>query len=116
MVVLIVALIVLGPDKLPDAARSIARVIGELRRMSSGLQAEVRETFGDFAEPFTDLVNVVAGGVVDATSAPAPWAASPVPAPPEPAPALAGLPLLGPVSGPFVPGPPGAVPAAESEV
>jgi Tat protein translocase TatB subunit len=106
MVVLIVALIVLGPDKLPDAARSIAKVIRELRRMSTGLKDEVRETFGDFAEPFSDLVNAVAGGVADATSAPSP-------APPQATPAapLDELPLLGAPTGPFAPGPPPAPPA-----
>jgi Tat protein translocase TatB subunit len=107
-VVLIVALIVLGPDKLPDAARSIARVIRELRKMSTGLQAEVRDTFGDFAEPFSDLVNAVSGGVAEAISSPAP----PVPGVPAapgagpPAEPLESLPLLGPTTGAFSPGPP----------
>src|SRR5260370_35219234 len=111
MVVLMVALIVLGPEKLPDAARSIARVIGELRRMSSGLQAEVRDTFGDFAEPFSELVHAVAGGVADATGPPPPPLASP-PAPG--APALEDLPSLGSPTGPFAAGPPGA-PVAPNE-
>jgi Tat protein translocase TatB subunit len=103
MVVLIVALIVLGPEKLPDAARSIARVIRELRRMSSGLQAEVRDTFGDFAEPFSELVHAVAGGVADATGPPTPPLASP---PAAGAPALEDLPSLGSPTGPFAAGPP----------
>src|SRR5260370_33860372 len=102
MVVLMVALIVLGPEKLPDAARSIARVIGELRRMSSGLQAEARDTFGDFAEPFSELVHAVAGGVADATSAPAPPLATPADA----APPLEALPMLASPAGPDAPGPP----------
>ena len=110
MVVLIVALIVLGPDKLPEAARSIARVIRDVRRVSAGLKSEVRETFGDFAEPFSDLVNAVAGGVADATSAPTP----PLATPSEPTPALEALPSLGPTAGPFAPGPPSATPAAAS--
>jgi sec-independent protein translocase protein TatB len=108
MVVLIVALIVLGPEKLPDAARSIARVIGELRRMSSGLQAEVRDTFGDFAEPFSELVHAVAGGVADATSAPAPPLATPAAA----APPLEALPMLASPAGPFAAGPPVVAAAA----
>lgn len=108
MVVLIVALIVLGPDKLPDAARSIARVVREVRRVSSGLKDEVRETFGDFAEPFSDLVHAVAGGVADATSAPVPPAA----ATPEAVPALESLPSLGSPAGPFAPGPPLPAPLA----
>ena len=33
LVILLIALIVLGPDKLPDTARKIGNVMGELRRM-----------------------------------------------------------------------------------
>ena len=103
MVVLIVALIVLGPDKLPEAARSIARVVREVRKMSAGLQAEVRDTFGDFAEPFSELVDAVSGGVSDAVRAPdAPLAGPSLPS----APPLEMLPSLGAADGPHEPGPP----------
>lgn len=47
LVVLVVALIVLGPSRLPDAARSLGKAVSEFRRVTSGLQAEVRDTFGD---------------------------------------------------------------------
>ena len=43
LVILVVALLVLGPDRLPDAARQVGRVLAELRRMSSGFQAELRD-------------------------------------------------------------------------
>lgn len=43
MVVLLIALVVLGPSKLPDAARQVGRALGELRRLSSGFQAEMRD-------------------------------------------------------------------------
>ena len=42
MVILLIALLVLGPDKLPDAARKIGNVMAEVRRMSTGFQAEMR--------------------------------------------------------------------------
>ncbi|HSH59879.1 MAG TPA: Sec-independent protein translocase protein TatB [Acidimicrobiales bacterium] len=42
LVVLVVALLVLGPNKLPDAARQVGRAIGEMRRLSNGFQAEMR--------------------------------------------------------------------------
>ena len=45
LVVLVVALIVLGPNRLPDAARSVGKAMAEFRRMSSGVQAEVRDAF-----------------------------------------------------------------------
>jgi TatA/E family protein of Tat protein translocase len=47
LVVLVVALVVLGPNRLPDAARSVGRAIGELRRYSSGFQKDVREAFAE---------------------------------------------------------------------
>ncbi len=42
LVILLVALLVLGPERLPDAARKAGRVMAEVRRMSSGFQAEMR--------------------------------------------------------------------------
>ena len=47
LVVLVVALLVLGPSKLPDAARSVGRAIGEFRRYTSGFQSELREAFSE---------------------------------------------------------------------
>ena len=42
LVILVVALIVLGPNKLPDAARQVGKTIAEVRRWSQGLQDELR--------------------------------------------------------------------------
>ena len=42
LVILLLALIVLGPQRLPDAARQIGKVMGEVRRMSSGFQQEMK--------------------------------------------------------------------------
>lgn len=47
LVVLVVALIVLGPNRLPEAARSVGKAMAELRRVTSGVQAEVRDAFAD---------------------------------------------------------------------
>ena len=43
LVVLIVALLVLGPNRLPQAARSMGKAMAEFRRVTGGLQAEVRD-------------------------------------------------------------------------
>lgn len=51
LVILVVALLVLGPDRLPQAARTVGRFVGEARRMASGFEAEVREAM---AEPRTE--------------------------------------------------------------
>lgn len=48
VIVCITALIVLGPEKLPQVARQTARLLGQVRRMSD----EVRRNFDDvMAEP-----------------------------------------------------------------
>ena len=43
LVILVVALVVLGPEKLPGAARQAGRWLAELRKVSSGFQAELRD-------------------------------------------------------------------------
>lgn len=62
LVVLGVALIVLGPQKLPSAARQIGKVLGDLRRMASGFQDEMKQAFDE---------------VTDGVTAPAPLAPPP---------------------------------------
>ncbi len=42
LVVLLVALVVLGPEKLPEAVRKVGNVVGELRRVSKSFQDEMR--------------------------------------------------------------------------
>ena len=47
IVILVLALIVLGPDKLPMVARTVGKVLGELRRITgdfrSTIEGEMRE-------------------------------------------------------------------------
>ena len=45
IVILILALVILGPDKLPDAMRRAGRTWAELRKLSAGFQDEVRKGF-----------------------------------------------------------------------
>jgi len=47
LVILLVALMVLGPNKLPEAAHQIGKAVTELRRMSSGFQQEMRDAMVD---------------------------------------------------------------------
>lgn len=47
LVIALVALVVLGPKKLPHAARQAARALTELKRISAGFQKEVREAMAD---------------------------------------------------------------------
>ncbi len=42
LVIALVALVVLGPEKLPGAIRQFGQVVGELRRISAGFQTDLR--------------------------------------------------------------------------
>jgi sec-independent protein translocase protein TatB len=50
LVIMLIALIVLGPQRLPDAARTVGRVMGDLRRVSSGFQQELKDAFDPDAD------------------------------------------------------------------
>jgi sec-independent protein translocase protein TatB len=52
LVILLIALIVLGPDKLPNAARQAGKYLGDFRRMSTGFQRELRDAMdlGDLGD------------------------------------------------------------------
>ena len=52
IILLLLALVVLGPEKLPDAIRRFGKVYGELRRMSQGFQDELRDVLD---EPMREL-------------------------------------------------------------
>jgi sec-independent protein translocase protein TatB len=51
LMILLLALMVLGPQKLPDAARRVGNIMGELRRMSSGFQSELRAAMDEPDRP-----------------------------------------------------------------
>jgi Tat protein translocase TatB subunit len=50
LTIMIIALIVLGPTKLPEAARQVGRVVNELRKVSGGFQREMREAMNETLE------------------------------------------------------------------
>jgi sec-independent protein translocase protein TatB len=47
IVLLVLAAIVLGPERLPNYAQQLARLVRELRRMAQGATAQVRQEMGD---------------------------------------------------------------------
>jgi sec-independent protein translocase protein TatB len=47
LVILLVALLILGPAKLPDAARQLGRAMGEIRKVTSGFQRELQDALKD---------------------------------------------------------------------
>jgi sec-independent protein translocase protein TatB len=50
LVILVVALIVLGPTQLPKAARQVGQAMTELKRISSGFQQELTHALDTEAE------------------------------------------------------------------
>lgn len=65
LVIFLVALIVLGPNKLPDAARQMGRAAAELRRLSGGFQDEMRNAL---REPPPTLPPLPAAAVTPAST------------------------------------------------
>jgi Tat protein translocase TatB subunit len=78
IVIALIALIVLGPNRLPGAARQAGKVLGDLRRISQGFQNEVRTAFEEAGredapaapEPLTSTVQL--DQAISAVSAHAP--------------------------------------------
>jgi sec-independent protein translocase protein TatB len=53
MVILLVALLVLGPTKLPAAAKQVGKVMSDFKNMSHGFQREMRDAMKDPVEAAT---------------------------------------------------------------
>lgn len=51
LVIMVVALLVLGPNKLPDAARQAGKWMAEFRKVSSGFQREMRDAMNQISDP-----------------------------------------------------------------
>jgi Tat protein translocase TatB subunit len=52
VILLLIGLVVLGPEKLPEAMRTFGRFYNEVRRVASGIQSDVTKTF---SEPLDEL-------------------------------------------------------------
>lgn len=70
MVIALIALIVLGPQRLPSAARQIGKTMGDLRRMSSGFQQELRTALDDTDSPSMPRRDVLGTGSAEPSTAP----------------------------------------------
>jgi sec-independent protein translocase protein TatB len=78
VVVLIIALLVLGPNRLPQAARSMGKAMAEFRKVTGGLQAEVRDAMSQL-ENEVNLTDAPRPPEIPAVPPPTP----PVPPPPS---------------------------------
>jgi sec-independent protein translocase protein TatB len=80
LVVLVVALIVLGPEKLPSVARQAGKAWGDFRRFRARLETEVRGTLGEGPESLGGALGEIHDTLRDAVSA---ADVSTVPGPPD---------------------------------
>lgn len=108
-VLAIVALVVLGPHRLPQAARTLGRLIGQLRALTNSVQEEVRDALHEPHEAFStaltelrpsEIRRTVRQTVADTIAPPAPAAGPSSTSPPGGAPGIPPVGALGaPVSG-----------------
>jgi sec-independent protein translocase protein TatA len=54
LVILVIALLVFGPNKMPDIARQVGRGMRELKRVQQHLSTELRDVVADFDGSATD--------------------------------------------------------------
>lgn len=83
MLILLVGLFVLGPSKLPDAARQAARALAEFKKFSQGLQQELKAEMRSVTDPPPASSTPAANGAAAQPSAAAPRDGAAPAAPPE---------------------------------
>ena len=95
---LLLALIVLGPEKLPEAMRRFGKTYGEVKKMSTGFQTELKSALDEPMREMRETADALRKAVdIEANSAPAPETPAPAPAPaPPPIPADTPAPAIEP--------------------
>ncbi|MFT7473183.1 MAG: sec-independent protein translocase protein TatB [Verrucomicrobiales bacterium] len=85
LIIFLIALVVLGPTKLPEVARQVGKVVGEFRRISSGFQREIKSAMDDPVARATGQTNSpTANSKSDVTRIAEPSALSNEPSVPDP--------------------------------
>lgn len=78
IVILLLALVVLGPDKLPDALRRAGRTYAELKKMGSNFQTEMRSALDEPIKEMRETADLLKkSAAFDADAAEAAAAADP---------------------------------------
>lgn len=72
LVILVVALLVLGPDKLPGFMRTVGKTVGELRRVSNEIQQTVSLAVTENASR-SQTAPSASGATQNASAAPFPY-------------------------------------------
>ena len=65
---LLMALIILGPEKLPEMIRKFGKTYGELKRMSTGFQSELREAFDEPLQEMRSTADALKRAIDDPVS------------------------------------------------
>lgn len=68
VIIAILALILLGPDKLPDAAKSIAKGLKELRKATDDLKDQLGGELSAIDDAKRAVTNALTGAIDDATA------------------------------------------------
>jgi sec-independent protein translocase protein TatB len=84
LVILLIALLVLGPDRLPGFAKKAGKVMGEVRRVSQGFQSEIRQAM-DFDDDKPEPTRPATPSTPRLVEPPPPAAAPPAIESPAPA-------------------------------
>ena len=58
LVVLVVALLVFGPEKMPEIARQVAKGFREFKRVQQHLKSELRDVVAEFDAPSSSMPGV----------------------------------------------------------
>lgn len=64
LLVLVIALVVLGPNRLPQVARTLGRTLANLRRLSGSLQSEFRQAVSEPGDALRSTVSDLGLGEV----------------------------------------------------
>ena len=59
IVILLLALVVLGPEKLPEAVRKFTQTYAELKKMSTGFQSELKSALDEPMREIRETANMV---------------------------------------------------------
>jgi sec-independent protein translocase protein TatB len=80
VIIAILALVLLGPDRLPDAAKTIAKTVKDLRKVSEGLKDQIESEFSKVERSIDQAISAPEVPPV-ASAAMAATVRQPVPAP-----------------------------------
>jgi sec-independent protein translocase protein TatB len=70
VIIFLVALVVLGPDRLPAAARTVGKILHQVREVSNGFQKELKAAVDEVVEPVQSLTSNLS--LIDNTATPDP--------------------------------------------